>query len=556
MKKQFYGYRTKGTHKMDVHKITASKLASLLRVLGALVADYIENPKKPMAPALVPLTKTSLQWKDLPSLDKAIKTSIRGGDKLQALFNLGTELKDALPVFRSNNEYSTPELNMLKALRAYLSTDSESALSYIRKHATIFNSPVLAKIFAPPVPKSDGNALRQAVKTLVGRDGTHLTLDEARMLKETNPKQYEKYVALRKTHNLSFKASLTNFIRDSGQKLVPYESAYRAMRDLGFTHSMVPGFTGLIDDQGRWYTKDKELIGGVPNLATYTKVVMNPGTDPEAKWEFKAVKNDGSVAYGYTANFRREQSNAKYQKVADLMDKLPTIRKKWVQKIKNFDPESKLAVCAVILEVLYSYAARIGSAPGRGAGTLLVKNTSITQAGINLAYIGKDAIPTKHIIRIADSPEHKFLVAALRQLIGDKKPSMPLYTYEARGKLFKVLPTDVNKAFRLFGAPEGVSVHKLRTCRGTTLFHHLAEKDATRRLPKDEKEAMTRYKEMTEEVGKLLNHKRGVGSPSEKVTGTTAACSYIDSSAQLALWARWGFRPPVILEKLLRVGDE
>lgn len=541
---------------LAVNKLTASQLASLLQVIGALVADYISNPKKPMDPSLVPLTKTSLQWKDLPSLDSTIKTCVRGGDKLTALFHLGTELKDALPAFRNNREYSTPEITMLRALRSYLSTDSESALAYIRKNAAVFNSPSLAKVFAPPVPVADNNALIRTVKSLVGRSGTHLTMQESQMLKETNPDQYAKYLQLRKAHNQSFKATLTNYVRDQHKKAVDYAAAYKAMVDQGFTHSMVPGFKGLIDDQGRWYTKSGELIGGVPNLSTYTNVVMNPKTDPDASWEFKAVKADGGYAYFYTANFRRQQSESKYQAVANLMKKLPAIRAKWLQQIKNFDASSKLAVCAVVLEILYSYAARIGSAPGRGAGTLLVKNASRTQQGVNLAYIGKDSIPTKHIIKSSTSKEHALLVNALLEMMEGKKPSEWLYTANVNGKLVKVVPSDVNKAFRQFGASSDVTVHKLRTCRGTTLFKILMDKDATRRPPATEKDAVARYKDMTEQVGKLLNHKRGVGGANESVTGATAALSYIDSGMQLELFDRWGFRPPSALEKMLRAGDD
>jgi hypothetical protein len=505
-----------------------------------------------MDPSLVPLTKTSLQWKDLPSLDSTIKTCVRGGDKLTALFHLGTELKDALPAFRNNREYSTPEITMLRALRSYLSTDSESALAYIRKNAAVFNSPALAKVFAPPVPVADNNALIRTVKSLVGRQGTHLTMQESQMLKETNPDQYAKYVQLRKDHNQSFKATLTNYVRDQNKKAVDYATAYKAMVEQGFTHSMVPGFKGLIDDQGRWYTKSGELIGGVPNLSTYTSVAMNPKTDPDASWEFKAIKPDGGYAYFYTANFRRQQSESKYQAVANLMKKLPTIRAKWLMQVKNFDPESKLAVCAVVLEVLYSYAARIGSAPGRGAGTLLVKNASRTLQGVNLAYIGKDSIPTKHIIKSASSKEHAFLVKAILQMMEGKKPSDWLYTAEVNGKLFKVMPADVNKAFRQFGASSEVTVHKLRTCRGTTLFKILMDKDATRRPPATEKDAIQRYKDMTEQVGKLLNHRRNVGGAKESVTGITAITSYIDGSMQISLWDRWGFRPPAVLEKIMR----
>lgn len=538
---------------MEVYELTASQLTSLLQILGALVADYISNPKAAMKADLKPYVKAAPKWKTLPGLTDAIQAATSGTNKIEALVELGRELKSAFPEFKANNAYTTPELRMLNALRTYLTSDSVSALKFIRENASTFGSPEMAAIFTPPIPKADNQALRKVVKSLVGRDGTHLTRQESEMLKETNPKQYAQYVEHRKAHNAEFKATLSNLIRKSGEDKADYQKVYKQITSMGFTHSMVPGFDGLIDDKGNWYTKDGELIGGVPNLNTYTHVAMNDGKDPEANWVFKAYKVDGEVAYGYTANFRRSQSSAKYEHVADLMRNIGSIQNAWRAKIKKWNPADKLCVSAVVLEILYTYAARIGSAPGRGAGTLLVKNASITQAGVNLAYIGKDSIPTKHIIRKADSPEHALLVKRLLELIGDKKPSMWLYTVNVNGRIARVSPADVNKAFHTFGAPESVTVHKLRTCRGTTLFKQLIDKDAqTRRPPSNEKEALERYKAMTAKVGELLNHKRGVGTEKESVTGTTAALSYIDGDLQAELWARWGFRPPSFLEKLLR----
>jgi hypothetical protein len=233
---------------MQVYKITASQLASLLQILGALVADYIQNPKKPMSPELVPLVKTSLDWKDLPGLRAAVSTCVKGGDKLQALFDLGTELKEALPVFKNNRDYSTPELKMLSALRSYLSTDSETALNYIRKNAVVFNSPALAQVFVPPIPPSDTSALQKVVKSLVGRIGTHLTMPEVEMLKTTNPTGYERYVTLRKEHNLSFKAALTNYVRQTGKKLADYEMVYQEMYAQGF--EIDTAFLSPVGDSG------------------------------------------------------------------------------------------------------------------------------------------------------------------------------------------------------------------------------------------------------------------------------------------------------------------
>jgi len=554
---QFYAnvQGPKMENELQVYKLSASQLTNLLQILGALVADYISNPNGPMDASLRPYVRTVLDWKALPGLKPAIAACIKGGDKLEALVELGNELKAAMPGFKNNRAFTTPELTMLRALRVYLSTDSEPALNYIRKNASVFGSPELAAVFLPPIPKADNKALRRAVQSLVGRDGTHLTKTESDMLKETNPDQHGKYVQLRKAHNAEFKATVTTYVRQSGKDKVPYQALYKYIVGQGFTHSLVPGFTGLVDDQGNWYTDKGEKIGGVPNLQTYTHVVMNDGKDPEANWVFKAFKADGGYAYAYTANFRRDQSSAKYEHVAELMEKIPAIQAAWRKKIKAFNPADRQCVSAVILEILFTYAARIGSAPGRGAGTLLVKNASITQQGVNLAYIGKDSIPTKHIIRSADGPYSAMVVKALKGMIEGKKPSMWLYTtVSPNGKLTRVGPANVNGAFHAFGAPEGVSVHKLRTVRGTTLFHQLMEDDAKRRPPATEKEAMSRYNEMTAKVGKLLNHKRGVGTDHESVTGTTAAGSYIDGDIQCELWERWGFRPPVFLEKLLAGG--
>jgi DNA topoisomerase IB len=282
---------------------------------------------------------------------------------------------------------------------------------------------------------------------------------------------------------------------------------------------------------------------------------MKTPKDKDQSWDYKAIKYDGGMAYGYTADFKRTQSKLKYDRVRGLMKKIPTIRKAWLAKVNKFDVEDKNSVAAVVLEILYSFAARVGSAPGRGVGTLIARQASYTQQGINLAYLGKDSIPTKHILKETD-PIQKKIVEALRILLEEKKGNEFIFTYEVKGKLRRCSPADVNAAFRAFGAPDELSVHKLRTIRGTGLFLDLMAKDAERRPPKDEKEALARYLKMTEEVGKLLNHKRGVGGSNEKVTGTTAAQSYIDGAAQLDLWSRWDFRPPKVLEKLMRSEEE
>lgn len=534
---------------MKLYLLTASRLAELLQVLGALVADYIENPKAPMSKDLKPFVKNALQWKSLPSLPAAVNTAVSGGDKLSALYELSNDIKAAYASYHQDKDFDTPELNMLKQIRSYMATDSENALKYICKNAGVFNAPALAKVFLPTNTGSDHKALHKTVKALVGRDGTFLTPDERAMLKDTNPKGLAEYEAHRKAHTADYASSLALFVRSQNKAKVPYQAAYDAMTKQGFTHSMVPGFTGLIDDKGRWFTAKGEAIAQVPNLITYSHVAMNDGKDPDAQWVFKAYKHDGSgSAYGYTASFQAAQRRLKTEHVKELALNIDKIRARWMQKIKKFDITSPDSVSAVVLEILYGFAARVGSKPGRGVATLLVKNSSVTTQGVNLSYLGKDSIPTKHILKASD-PSQKYVVAALNQLLEGKSRSDFIFTYTVKARKIRVTPAMVNKAFHDFGAPATVTVHKLRTFRGTNLFIQLVEADDKKRGPQTPKEALLRWKEMTEKVGKLLNHKRGVGTDNEKVTGVTAAMSYISLDAQLDLFERWGFRPPVALEK-------
>jgi len=95
---------------------------------------------------------------------------------------------------------------------------------------------------------------------------------------------------------------------------------------------------------------------------------------------------------------------------------------------------------------------------------------------------------------------------------------------------------------------EGVTVHKIRTFRGTHLFNELMEK-TLEKPPKDERKALEIFMKMGEQVGKLLNHVRTLSSGGTKVTGTTALVNYIDPAAQIHFFRTLGFRIPRFLER-------
>lgn len=554
---------------MDQTKITASQLVNLLEILYVLVIDYVENgperkPDAETAEELKHLGKPAVaQWgKDLPALRDSINAALAGRSKAEQLALLGEEVKGAFQNFRANERFTSQEIELLKALGAYLRTDSEIALQKIKKFAGVMNNPYISKRMAPEVgtQKKSSNALRQLIKKMVGRDDTALTLDEAKIAKEMHPDLYKQYMAYRKQHREVWQNAMISYIRNSGHSTVPYEELLQYLLANGIDHMLPLGFTGQVDDQGKLYTNDGHLIDGVPQATNFPSVEMNAhyGQPGAEHYVFQAIRSNGGPGpYFYTSDFKKAASRAKFEKVADLAPKLNSMQKKWFANVKKFDPENVRCVCATVLEILYEFSARVGSKGNAAAGqstfgvsTLLVRHVSVDQGGnVILRYRGKDAVPTMHKL-MKNDPQQRFVIANLMQLMNGKQPKDRLFTVSSpTGRLKPVGGAAVNAYFRSLGAPEGVTVHKLRTFRGTALFRELMDKlFESGKLPKDERAATLMFNKMAMAVGKALNHVRR-GANGTSVTGTTALANYIDPSIQITFWRQLGFRPPKSLER-------
>jgi Eukaryotic DNA topoisomerase I, catalytic core len=541
--------------------ITASELLSLLDILFILVVDYVDNgpdspPDKETAKELHSISRRDVaRWgKDLPSLKPSIDAALAGSDKTEPLALLGTEIKDMFDNYRGEQSFTSQELEVLKALGLYLRTDSEAALAKIQKMAGIVRNPFISSRFAPKeVGHQDIEGLRAIVFKLVGRNDTALTLDEAKQVKETHPEEYEVYMQYRREHNQIWKDALVSYIRNSGHETVPYEELLAFLHANGIEHMLPLGFTGEIDDLGRLYTNNGKLIDGVPNATTFPSILMNKmWGKPEGKdFVFQAVRSDGGPGpYFYTLDYKKEASRAKFAKVADLAPKIMSMQKKWFAHVKQFKITDPTSVEATILEILYEFAARVGTPnkPTFGVSTLLVKHASVDPGtgNITLRYLGKDSIKTVHKLMKAD-PVQKYVIAALMQLLEGKQPKDRIFTVDKGTRKIPVNPSAVNAYWRSLGA-EGIGVHKIRTFRGTHLFNELVEK-AMEKPPKDERAALELLTKMGEQVGKLLNHIRTLASGGTKVTGTTALQNYVDPTAQIHFFRQLGFRIPKFLEK-------
>jgi DNA topoisomerase IB len=292
---------------------------------------------------------------------------------------------------------------------------------------------------------------------------------------------------------------------------------------------------------------------------------MNPkyGKPGGGDWVFKAVRYDGSDGpYYYTVAFKRAQAKQKFERVALFTDKVDGMRKKWIAQLKKFNVEDPKSVCALILELLYTFSARIGSAknategsPTFGISTLLVKHAKLEPNGaITLRYKGKGGIPTVHKLSNSD-PIMKIMLKALHELIDEKDVKEPIFTVPSSRGYKRITGQMVNNYFRALGAGD-VTVHKLRTLRGTQLFQDLAQKLSDQgKKPKNDTQAKAFLTKMATEVGKELNHVRST-STGMKVTPATAIANYIDPTAVASVFRDWGFRPPAVVEKLLGTHSE
>lgn len=547
--------------------ILASRATPFIELMYAIFIDKLMGkggkPDEETTLEITTLAKEVLPiWgRTIPDLRDICLAILRGKNKENAWAMLGQILKKLAPEGRGDVQVPAADLELLKALGAYFRTDSEIAKAKLIKFASLTKNPWIVQKLTPKGGNQQDTkaALEALVKKLVGRKDTAITMEEAPKVKTVNPEGYKEYLALRREFNQAWRDALVAFIRKSGKDKVPYQEAVEYLHLNGIDHMMPTGFTGLIDDLGRLYTNKGIAIEGVPNAVTFPRVTMNPtyGKPGGGDWVFMARRTDGAPGpYFYTSDFKKAQATQKFTKVADLSTKIDGMRRKWFTKVKNFSIDDPQAVAAVVIEILYEFSARIGS-PGNlargqstyGVSTLLCKHAIITPNGdITLRYKGKDGVATTHKLLKSDQAQ-KIVIADLNELMAGKAPNERIFTFEKSGKRLPLTSAIINSYFRACGAPEGVTVHKLRTIQGTKIFSELMEQSLAKKKPKTEKEAMVLFTKMAEAVGKKLNHVRTTAAGGTKVTGATALASYVDPSVQIMYWETVGFRIPKFLEK-------
>lgn len=535
---------------------------NLIQILTAFVIAYLEgtHPVKGLSSVLVGVNR-KFAMKQIPELANAFR-AYDNGEELDWLA-LADAVKAYAARYAQEPKAKSSFLKVLRIYANYYKTTSDAALKSIIKLTGLMEDDFLqgyfqrAEIDQTKVVKQLGPLVKR-----LGGTGFSLTLEQSKEAKENDPALHKDYLGLLRQFNEAWKAAINNYVRKTGNLTVPISDAMKYLKSRGIEHSMPAGFTGRIDAHGNWYTIHEEKInGGAPSATMFPQVKMNPAYGEDSPWVFQAIRADGSQGnYFYTEEFRKAQSDSKFEKVAQFDVK--KTRKNWLPLLRSFkaDQPTPQAVAATILEILFRTSNRIGKPGGNSVGggfgiaTLRVAHFYPQPDGsVKFIYLGKDSVKTVAVIKKTEDPIARKVCETVYELAEGKKPRDALFTYGLKNGTYKpVLPGVVNQVFNhCTGGLEGVTVHKLRTAKGTELFQQYLDALYVKKSKLTGPQVLEQLKKAATIVGKQLNHVRRSAEGEVTVQPMTSLKNYIDPMVQVDLFMHYGAPIPAYLEKLL-----
>ena len=460
--------------------------------------------------------------------------------------------------------FSESILGLLKDFSMFFRTGSQTSYNRIQKASgnSIFE-PWVRTAFAYKVKKQSSVAdeLSKFVRDVAGNDSTELTRDQVDELRSTDLELYKEYQKLRKAFNDSWKAEASNFVRSSGEPLVPMQDLLEHLDSLGLSYQIPAGFTGLVNADLEWFAKDGERLAGVPSFATYDRVEMNPNPAPGEN-VLIAIPREGTPSqpkYVYKASDLASRRAKKFEAVRDLAPKIKESRTKWLKGVKTFDIHDAKTVAALVIELSYQFSSRIGSVGNAtkgqstfGLSTVEMRHLKMQSNGFTLQYPGKDGVATAHKFVAKDSLG-KHILICMQELTEGKGPTDRVFTVTQKNGAVKGLnPSTVNDLFKQVVGNPNITIHKIRTLKATVLFSDQVDEFLSKHKGTlTQKQATDLTKTFATNVGKELNHVRTSGDGEAKVTPLTALNAYIDISAQTRLFDHYGLPYPQFILRAL-----
>lgn len=454
-------------------------------------------------------------------------------------------ISSLVKMLRSDATANQNIIELYVVVSGVLSGDSKHYTT-LRDKVSVLGIPEITALFPVSV---DTSVQEKHLSFVAGFDAEQL----AELRNQKDPK-YKAIVYARKAGKTVVADYIKQYCRQSGKNVVDYATLLSAIDAKNLTHTLPRGFEGYIDEFSQLYTKYGKKIAGFPSNATVT--MNSQYTSSDDCYVFTARTDTAiSTTYFYTQDYKNASKQSKFAVVEQLSKCIDTIRSKWLRKLTIKDPQFEEAA---ILELIYHTQARIGSMGNAtldkrtgkylktyGMSTILRKHYTVETDHIVFEYPGKAAFKgdTVHLQKHKFYPDSKESKIVFEWLKKQKKE-------DSEGKLFKASAERVRDLLKDLGAPEGASVHKLRTLKGTLMMKERIKKHPFKQKKTSATAVNKWLKEQALDVGIQLGHMSG-----EKYTASTAIAHYIDPVAMLRLFREANIAPPKTMLKLVGIDN-
>jgi DNA topoisomerase-1 len=218
------------------------------------------------------------------------------------------------------------------------------------------------------------------------------------------------------------------------------------------------------DSSGKRITDDGKLarIEALAIPPAWKEVCISPRAT--AKLQATGYDAAGRKQYLYSADYRAQQEQAKYDKLIRFGDALPTLRESMALHFdqEEFDRERVSAIALRLIELGWF---RVGSEryvrDGTfGVTTLLRRHVTVRGRRIRLSF------PAKHGIRVRTELVDPALAAAMRRLLELKGPRV--FKYEWEGRVYNLTSKRLNDYVKIYLGDE-FTAKDFRTWGGTLL---------------------------------------------------------------------------------------
>lgn len=373
--------------------------------------------------------------------------------------------------------------------------------------------------------------------------------EELAKLREEKSPEYKLYLAARKAGKSVVNDYIRLVCRQAGGKL-SYATIIKLLEEEKLQHTLPTGFSGYIDEFANLYTLGGRKLAAVPHGCV---VVMNGSYDNKADNTYVCTAKSPlakSAMYVYTADFKQRSKENKFKVVKALSKDISKLRKDWLKLLKPNTPNFE---AAVILELVYQTQARIGDEKNAtldkrtqeykktyGISTILGSHVWVDGHTIHIQYPGKAAFKgdtihlQKHVFEHTKENEAVYRWLSIRAGKDEK--------------VFSISAQKVRDLLADLGAPEGTTIHKLRTLKGTLMMQEKI-KSHPFKTGKTTATAVSKWlKEEALDVGIQLGHMSG-----EKYTASTAIAHYIDPVTMMRLYKEARVVAPKTMLKLVGI---